>query len=84
MPIKFLVLGGVFGVLGGEGGSADYIFMGARIFLIYLCTELIWAVTWGGGAKHMGGGKHTRERALPKIFGPLQKSFWSALSCTDT
>ena len=27
-----------------------------------------------------GGGKRTRERALPKIFGPLQKSFWSALS----
>ena len=28
----------------------------------------------------MGGGKRTRERALPKIFGPLQKSFWCALS----
>ena len=28
----------------------------------------------------MAGGKRTRERALPKIFGPLQKSFWSALS----
>ena len=38
-----------------------------------------WAVIWGG-AKRMGGGKRTRERALPKIFGPLQKSFWSALS----
>ena len=34
----------------------------------------------GGGAKRMGGGKHTGERALPRIFGPLQKSFWSALS----
>ena len=34
----------------------------------------------GGGAKRMGGGKRTRERALPKIFGPLQKSFWSTLS----
>ena len=33
-----------------------------------------------GGAKRMGGGKRTRERALLKIFGPLQKSFWSALS----
>ena len=33
-----------------------------------------------GGAKGMGGGKRTRERALPKIIGPLQKSFWSALS----
>ena len=32
MSIKFLVLGGgVFWVLGG-GGSADFIFMGARIF----------------------------------------------------
>ena len=32
MSIKFLVLGG--GVLGlGGGGSADFIFMGARIFL---------------------------------------------------
>ena len=38
-----------------------------------------WAVIWGG-AKRMGGGKRTRERALPKIVGPLQKSFWSALS----
>ena len=28
----------------------------------------------------MGGGKRTRERALAKIIGPLQKSFWSALS----
>ena len=28
----------------------------------------------------MGGGKRTREHALPKIFGPLQKSFWSTLS----
>ena len=35
MPIKFLVLGGggVFCVFGGGGGSADFIFMGARIFL---------------------------------------------------
>ena len=36
MSIKFLVLGGggVFWVLGrGGGGSADSIFMGARIFL---------------------------------------------------
>ena len=24
-----------------------------------------------GGAKRMGGGNGTRERALPKIFGPL-------------
>ena len=43
-----------------------------------VCANL-WAVTWGG-AKRMGGGKRTRERTLPKIFGPLQKSFWSALS----
>ena len=35
MSIKFLVLwgGGVFWVWGGGGGSADFIFMGARIFL---------------------------------------------------
>ena len=35
MSIKFLVLGGggVFWVLGGGGESADFIFMGARIFL---------------------------------------------------
>ena len=36
MPIKFLVLGGGGGIwvfLGGEGGSSDFIFMGARIFL---------------------------------------------------
>ena len=35
---------------------------------------------WGGGTKRMAGGKRTRERALPKTFGPLQRSFWSALS----
>ena len=34
MSIKFLVLGGVFWVLGGGGGSADFIFMGARISLM--------------------------------------------------
>ena len=33
MPIKFLVLGGGGGVWKG-GGSANLIFMGARIFLI--------------------------------------------------
>ena len=35
MSIEFLVLGGG-GILGfgGGGGSADFIFMGARIFLI--------------------------------------------------
>ena len=38
------------------------------------------AMGGGGGAKRMGGGKRTRERALPKMFGPLQKSFCSALS----
>ena len=35
MPVKFLVLGGgLFWVFGG-GGSADFIFMGASIFLIF-------------------------------------------------
>ena len=35
MSIKFLVLGGgVFWVLGGGGRSADFIFMGAGIFLM--------------------------------------------------
>ena len=31
----------------------------------------------GGWQNVWGGGKRTRERALPKIVGPLQKSFWS-------
>ena len=36
MSIKFLVLGGgVFWVLGGGEGSADFIFMGAGILLIF-------------------------------------------------
>ena len=34
MSIKFLVLGGG-GILGFWGGSADFIFMGARIFRIF-------------------------------------------------
>ena len=33
MSIKFLVLGGGYFGFGGGGGSADFIFMGARIFL---------------------------------------------------
>ena len=33
MPIKFLVLGGRGGWKGGGGGSANFIFMGAGIFL---------------------------------------------------
>ena len=32
-----------------------------------------------GGAKRMGGGKRTRERALPKIFGPSKRA--SGLLC---
>ena len=40
MPIKFLILGGVFRVFFfGGGGSADFIFMGAGIFL-NVCSEL--------------------------------------------
>ena len=35
MSIKFLVLGGGYFGFGGGGGSADFIFMGARIFLIF-------------------------------------------------
>ena len=39
MSIKCLVLGG--DILGfGGGGSADFIFMGARIFLTYLDSVL--------------------------------------------
>ena len=36
MPVKFLALGGGYlGFFGGVGGgSADFFFMGARIFLI--------------------------------------------------
>ena len=38
MSIKFLVLGGgEFGF--GGGGSTNFIFMGARIFLIRRCLE---------------------------------------------
>ena len=39
MSIKFLVLGGGGGILGfGGGGSADFIFMGAGIFLNCSCS----------------------------------------------
>ena len=33
-----------------------------------------------GGCKPYGGGKRTRERALPKNSEALQKSFWSPQS----
>ena len=40
MSIKFLVLGGGRGYFGfWGGGGADFIFMGARIFLRYLPLE---------------------------------------------
>ena len=32
MPIKFLLLGGVLGFFRRGGGSANFIFMGARFF----------------------------------------------------
>ena len=51
----------------------------AFMSLALLLTHFLGAVIWGG-AHRMGGGKLTREHTLPKIFGPLQKSFWSALS----
>ena len=44
------------------------------------CPQMVpfnWAMIWGG-AKNIGGGERTGERALPKVFGPLQRSFWSA------
>ena len=40
MSIKFLLLGGGGGMLGFGGGSADFIFMGARIFLKDHCRQL--------------------------------------------
>ena len=33
MPVKFLLLGGVLGFFRRGGGSANFIFMGAGIFL---------------------------------------------------
>ena len=58
MSIKFLVLGGGgFGFLGG--GSADFIFMGARIFLsLRVATKLfrtfVWCLYREGVAIHPG------------------------------
>ena len=48
----------------------------------FSCMKFFWDLggDMGGCKTYGGGGKRTRERALPKIFGPLQKSFWSALS----
>ena len=48
MPIKFLVLGGG-GILGfwGGGESADFIFMGRRIFLILVGKKfLLFCPVW--------------------------------------
>ena len=42
------------------------------IDLDYHAAANYWAVIWGG-AKLMGIGKRTRERALPKTFGPPPK-----------
>ena len=40
--------------------------------------RLVWAVIWGA-AKRMGGGKSTRERALPKFLDPSKRA--SGLLC---
>ena len=43
MPIKFLLLwgGGGWGFFEGGGGSADFVFMGAGIFLILSGSESV-------------------------------------------
>ena len=47
MSVKFLVLGGGDFGFGGGGGSADFIFMGARIFLKYVSrSDLILISFW--------------------------------------
>ena len=45
-----------------------------------LILILLFGPWYGGDAKRMGGEKRTRERGVPKMLGPLQKSFWSAVS----
>ena len=73
----------IFHLGGCHGGPTRMRLAGSEMlgsFGVRLAPAVLhWAVIWGG-ATRMGGGKRTRERALPKIFGPLQKSFWSALS----
>ena len=79
MSIKFLVLGGVFWVFfwGGGGGSADFIFMGARIFLTDVCSmelpqTLVFFFSGVQGPFHTFGvvGKR-RDRALwERKIGP--------------
>ena len=42
MSIKFLILGGGYFGFGGGGGSANFIFMGARIFLKFAKKKGFW------------------------------------------
>ena len=69
MPIKFVVLGGGIWVFFLGGGSADFIFMGARIFLIpcffrgFLVLWLTRAVTNVGGS----------WRLLQRYFGHVSE-----------
>ena len=69
MSIKFLVLGGgVFWVFFG-GGSADFIFMGARIFLTQ--TQV---------CKRVHKSAEGRKRALPRKNLDLEKVFSTIVS----
>ena len=72
MSIKFLVLGGgVSWVLGG-GGSADFIFMGARIFLnvMFLRGGVMFLVTVADGQTAAHGAKGRKPNTHPEsAFG---------------
>ena len=57
MSIKFLVLGGILGF--GGGGSADFIFMGARIFLKNTKDAQSGVLTFFILLGEQGGGAHS-------------------------
>ena len=70
MSIKFLVLGGGYFGFGG-GGSADSIFMGAGIFLIFLSEYR------GQGLMPCGGGAEEPVRCKKKHAKKFsRKNFW--------
>ena len=95
MSIKFLVLGG--GILGfWGGGSADFIFMGVRIFLIQVCRliffgdDVLWHPSrdnpcsrcWCNPLANANQHPAEDEGLVSELSTPLENCFLEKFFCT--
>ena len=86
MSIKFLVLGGGFWVSGGGArGSADFISMGAGIFLIHASFFPFCPLRWPplchpGWASPQSSGRKFLPEICAQERSVLESEFWSEFS----